>query len=225
MDPKDEQPFNREPWRRLLGADSGAPTQDMDRRVLSEAQRALMPRVGRWWLPASLAASLLLAVLIVQWQLADSGAPAHVTESDVLSAPTPIVADKAAPAAAMEALPKRQELPATRAADMPLPEVAQPTMESPRVQETAALADEQPAKAKPAADVIAPEPAQAESSAVTGKFHALTPSSGERRTAEQWYADIVELRATGRIKEADAELVRLKAAYPGWLESHQQPNP
>ena len=73
MDPRNDEPFDRTPWRRLLGADSGAPTQDMDRRILAEAGRALTPRVARWWLPASLAASLLLAVLIVQWQLADSG--------------------------------------------------------------------------------------------------------------------------------------------------------
>jgi hypothetical protein len=99
MDPRNDEPFDRTPWRRLLGSDSGAPTQGVDRRILAEARRALMPRVARWWLPASLAASLLLAVLIVQWQLADSGAPAHVTESDVLLAPAPIAADEAAPAA------------------------------------------------------------------------------------------------------------------------------
>jgi hypothetical protein len=224
MEPRNEEPFDREPWRRLLEADSGAPTQDMDRRILAEARRALVPRVGRWWLPASLAASLLLAVLLVQWQLADSGAPAHVTESDVLSAPARIAADEAAPAAATEALPQRQELPATRAADMPLPEVAPPTMESRRMPETATPAAP-PAAAASLPVAQEPAPAQAESSAVLGKFHALTPSSSEPRTAEQWYADIQALRATGRIKEADAELVRLKAAYPGWLESHQLQNP
>ena len=45
------------------------------------------------------------------------------------------------------------------------------------------------------------------------------------RTPEQWYADIEALRVAGRIEEADAELVRLKSKYPGWLESHQKKDP
>ncbi len=218
MDPRNDEPFDRTPWRRLLGADSGAPTPDMDRRIFAEARRALTPRVAGWWLPASLAASVLLAVLIVQWQLADSGAPAHVSESDVMLAPSTIAADEATPAAAMEALPQQQEMPSTRGAP-PAAAASVPLVQEP------ALTREQPAVAKSKADEVAPASAQAESSAVPEKFHALTQSSGEPRTAEQWYADIEELRATGRIEEADAELVRLKAAYPGWLESHQQPNP
>ena len=83
MEQKDQEPFDREAWRKLLGADAGAPTKEMDRRILAEARRALAPRIGRWWLPASLAASLLLAVLIVQSQLSDVGEPVAITEADV----------------------------------------------------------------------------------------------------------------------------------------------
>jgi hypothetical protein len=199
MDPRNDEPFDRRPWRRLLGADSGAPTQDVDRRILAEARRALMPRVARWWLPASLAASLLLAVLIVQWQLADSGAPAHVTESDVLLAPAPIAADEAAPAAAMELPAQRQEEPAKPAANVAPPLIDVPILESQR----------------------APV---AEAPAAFGKLRAKE-SYEESRTPEEWYADIEALRAAGRIKEADAELARFKSKYPGWLERHQQQNP
>jgi len=216
MDPKDEQPFNREPWRRLLGADSGAPTQDMDRRVLSEAQRALTPRVGRWWLPASLAASLLLAVLIVQWQLADSGAPAHVTESDVMSAPAPIATDEAAPAAAMES--------ANPATKLPPPLMDSPTLDSRR----ASAAPEVAQSTADAAATAAPAPVQEQAgaeSAVTAGMLKEKESYAESRTPEEWYADIEALRTAGRIKEADAELARFKSEYPGWLERHQQQNP
>jgi K(+)-stimulated pyrophosphate-energized sodium pump len=59
----------------------------VDRRILAEARRVLTPRIARWWLPASLAASLLLAILIVQWQLADSSPPTHVTELNFLLGP------------------------------------------------------------------------------------------------------------------------------------------
>jgi|APLak6261659701_1056019.scaffolds.fasta_scaffold11028_2 hypothetical protein len=235
MDPKNEEPFNREPWRRLLDADSGAPTQDMDRRILAEARRALTPRVVRWWLPASLAASVLLAVLIVQWQLADSGAPAHVTEYDVMSVPAPIEADEAAPAAAMELPAQRQEESAKAAANVPPPLTDLPPLEPRRApaSEATAAAPASPAAARSRADAtatLAPMPApvqeqaQAEPAAALGKLHAKE-SYEESRTPEEWYADIEALRTSGRIKEADAELARFKSKYPGWLERHQQQNP
>jgi hypothetical protein len=204
MEPRNEEPFDREPWRRLLEADSGAPAQDIDRRILAEARRALTPRVARWWLPASLAASLLLAVLIVQWQLADSGAPAPVTESDVLSAPAPIAADEAAPAAAMELPAQRQEESAKPAANLPPPFTDSPSPELRRA----------PAQAQ----------AEAESAVTLGMLKAKE-SYAESRTPEEWYAAIEALRTSGRIKEADAELARFKSEYPGWLESQQQQDP
>jgi len=196
MEPGNEEPFDRGPWRKLLEANSGAPTQDMDRRILAEARRALAPHIGRRWLPVSLAASVLLAVLIVQWQLSDSAAPVPVTESDVLSAPASIAADEAAPAAAMES--------AKPAANLPPPLLDLRTPESRR----------------------APAPAQAEAeSAVAPGTLKAKESYAESRTPEEWYAAIEALRTSGRIKEADAELARFKSEYPGWLESHQQQNP
>lgn len=231
MDPKNEEPFNREPWHQLLGTDSGAPTQAMDRRILAEARRALVPRVGRWWLPASLAASVLLAVLIVQWQLADSGAPGHVTESDVLVTPVPGAADKAAPAAALDLPAQRQEESAKPAANVPVPMKDLPPPESRGAPTAEATAETPapPAAARSSADAtatLAPAPAkmEAESAAAFGKLRAKE-SYEESRTPEEWYADIETLRTTGRIREADAELASFKSKYPGWLESHEQPNP
>jgi hypothetical protein len=243
MDPAKDEPFDREPWRRLLGADRGAPTQGMDRRILAEARRALTPRVARWWLPASLAASLVLAVLIVQWQLADSGAPALVTESDVLSAPAPVAAgDEDAPAAALEAAPQRQDTPATPSGNLAQPAVDVPAakLRTPRelaapAAEPAAAASAPPPRQEPAlarertkpvaassADAAADAPAQSESSRALGNFETRKESSDEARTPEEWYADIEALRAAGRNAEADAELARLMAAYPDWVPPRVQ---
>ena len=65
---------------------------------------------------------------------------------------------------------------------------------------------------------------QAESAGTPGMLKGKE-SYAESRTPEQWYADIEALRAAGRIKEADAELARLKTRYPGWLESHHKKDP
>jgi hypothetical protein len=224
MEPRNDEPFDRKPWRRLLDAESGAPAQDIDRRILAESRRALTPSVARWWLPASLAASVLLAVLIVQWQLADSGAPAPVTESDVLSPPAPIAADEAAPAAAMELPAQRQEESARPADNLPPPSTDSPSLE-PRRATTAAEVARSPADA---AATAAPAPAQEQAeaeSAVASSMLKAKESSAESRTPEEWYADIEALRTSGRIKEADAELARFKSRYPGWLEHHQLQNP
>lgn len=221
MERKEQEPFDREAWRRLLGADSGAPTKEIDRRILAGARRALAPRNGRWWLPASLAASLLLAVLIVQWQLADTGRPVPVTESDVLAVPTPGAADENAATAASELPAQPKELPAAVPAEVaPMPEI----------EERASLRN-QTAVAESASDsaaAAAPAPAQAQTGAESAPTIGLLKAEQSRaklRTPEQWYADIEALRAAGRIKEADAELVRLKSTYPGWLESHQKKDP
>lgn len=249
MERREQEPFDREAWRRLLGPDTGAPTKEIDRRILAEARRALAPRISRWWLPASLAASVLLAVLIVQWQLADVGKPAAVTESDVLAVPPIAPApDKAAPAE-MQRLPERQDEPASADYAVPPPRIELPAMESssapaaavsapppaaePALPEIEAgkLSRDQTAVAESAsvtAAAAAPAPAQAQTAAEpapTLGMLSARESRAELRTPEQWYADIEALRAAGRIKEADAELARLKARYPGWLESHQKKDP
>jgi len=217
MDPRNEEPFDRAPWRRLLDADSAAPAMDTDRGILAQARCAIVPATARWWLPASLAASLLLAVLIVQWQLADGGAPAHLSESDVLPAPAPAV-ELAAPPAGM---------PVPEARIAPVTDEATAAMAAPRKPEQD-LAREQPFNAKSHAETAIapppPAPAQAESPSAIGKLQMMK-SGDSPRTPEEWYARIEALRADGRMQEADEELARLEAAYPGWLERNRQPAP
>lgn len=91
MEKDQESPFPREPWQRLLQDRADTPPETTDARIRAVARKAVLPRAARWWLPASLAASLLLAVLIVQWQYGNEERPAVVTESDLATpvAPAP----------------------------------------------------------------------------------------------------------------------------------------
>ncbi|MGH8243190.1 MAG: hypothetical protein ACRETY_07545, partial [Steroidobacteraceae bacterium] len=69
MEQRDEQaPFPRQPWKRLLEDPADGPPETTDARIRAAARRDLTPRGRRWWLPASLAASFVLAVFIVQSQ-------------------------------------------------------------------------------------------------------------------------------------------------------------
>ena len=226
MERKEQEPFDREAWRRLLGADAGAPAKEIDRRVLAGARRALAPRIARWWLPASLAASLLLAVLIVQWQLADVGRPAAVTEDDVPTAASVEPARDGATPAEMEMPAPRQDAPASAITSVP-PHAAEPA--APAADDQSLLRNVTVTGTRSATNAVtATTPAQAEGKADdAGALGRLTAKEAyaELRTPEQWYADIEALRAAGRIKEADAELARLKSKYPGWLESHEKKDP
>lgn len=195
----EEQPIDREAWRRALGGGAGEPPRATDLRIRAEARRALAPPAGRWWLPASLAASLLLAVLIVQWQYDAMRAPAPVTESDVAPAEAsmpPAAADATAPAPAPVAEPRR--LPAATPAAAPVAD---------------GLA--------PAAAAPAPKSESPSAVGVAARQELMRAVAAEEmRAPEDWYAQIEELRASGRIEEAQAELDKLEAAYPGWVERH-----
>lgn len=82
MNEKDsEAPFPREPWKRLLETSGEGPPETTDARIRATARRDLAPRGRRWWLPASLAASFVLAVLIVQSEFGKIHRPL-VDESD-----------------------------------------------------------------------------------------------------------------------------------------------
>ncbi len=76
-----DKPIDRDGWRSLLAQGGGKPSELTDARIRAAARQAIPPRSARWWLPASLAASMLLAVLVVQWQYDRQAAPAIVSES------------------------------------------------------------------------------------------------------------------------------------------------
>jgi hypothetical protein len=83
MDEKDiEAPFPREPWQRLLADSADAPSETTDARIRAAARRDVAPRGRRWWLPASLAASFVLAVFVVQSQFGTLRVPARTDADD-----------------------------------------------------------------------------------------------------------------------------------------------
>jgi hypothetical protein len=209
MDPRENEPFDREPWRKLLGVEPGGPDREIEGRILDEARRAVAPRVTRWLLPASLAASVLIAVLIVQWQLAGGGAPAHVTESDVISVAPPDAADESVPLIMKEPPAERRDKSPAQPPNVPPPMIDLPQPETPST----------PATAAPVA-----APAQAQSQGALGNLYSRE-SEAKLHTPEEWYAEIEALRAAGKSREADEELARLKTAYPGWLEQHNRQKP
>lgn len=245
MDPRNDEPFDREAWRKLLGTDTGAPTRDMDRRILAESRRTLAPRVARWWLPASLAASLLLAVLLVQRQLAV--APAPVSESDVELPPAQDRYYDLSPPPAVDLPAEGSAVTQTPAAEVPAARFEMPMTLPPPAEEAPAaapvVAAPEPAlqemfvtgsrasEAKSAADqseaALAPPPpaASAVSSRMIGNLSAERENATTLRPAEEWYAEIVKLRAAGHAKEADEELAQFKITYPDWLEMEHKKDP
>jgi hypothetical protein len=199
-----------------------------DARIRAAARRALAPRPSRWWLPASLAASVLLAVMLVQWQYGDERAPDVVTESDVAA---PMSAAPAATDAAESAghAQEARQAPAADAAVAP-PSVPPPLMDLPKHDSTPAASAELETPVTgitagaPARAVAPATPAPAAESHSFGKLGALKESREAPRDPEEWYEEIEALRAAGRIDDAEAELARLEAAWPGWLEKNHPLN-
>lgn len=219
MQDEDNLP-DRDAWRRVLQRGAGEPPRATDERIRAQARRALAPHTGRWWLPASLAASLLLAVLVVQWQYEDIRSPALVTESDVAPeesrtmapAAMPAETDEAAPAADASTGPAQAPAPAPSQESFvasPMLEAPPPTAASPAVGKAAAAAPAPAAEAAPSAGI-----------AQRVEIQAHEVAAGEPATPEEWYARIEALRAAGQAEEAEAELRRLEAAFPGWLDRH-----
>ncbi|HEY7753513.1 MAG TPA: hypothetical protein VH856_06825 [Steroidobacteraceae bacterium] len=213
---EDDEPIDREAWRRVLTRGAGVPPRATDERIRAEARRALAPHTGRWWLPASLAASLLLAVVIVQWQYEAIRSPVPVTESDVAPAAVPAPASPAAPQAAS---PAESAAAASAAVEPAAADAAgkEASAELPMPEAEALREPAGRAAAVPAQDAAAPPVTGLRQ---IGDLRSTQEAAAKPRAPEQWYAEIEALRAAGRDAEADAELARLEEAYPGWLEEH-----
>ncbi|HEY5559429.1 MAG TPA: hypothetical protein VIK49_06840 [Steroidobacteraceae bacterium] len=233
MEADDDKPIAREPWQRLLRERYDAPPEVTDARIRAAARRALAPRPSRWWLPASLAASVLLAVMLVQWQYGDDRVPAYVTESDVAApmseAPPASDAPSADTAEAAGRAQEAWEAPAARS-DVAVPSVPPPLVERPEYSAPSEPTREReaPSTAVTATGSLQDEPpsapARAEAPRSLGKVSGLTESAAVPRDPAEWYREIEALRAEGRIEEAEAELARLEEAWPGWLEKNHPKN-
>ena len=230
MEADQDKPIAREPWQRLLRERYDAPPELTDARIRAAARRAYKSRAARWYLPVSLAASFLLAVMLVQWQFGGDNRPAVVTESDVVapmiltpSADAPEQAiDSTGRATAEELVPESRPAPASAAAvapaDLSAPLIDLPAAPAPA--QEAALERESAGLSETRANTKQSAPTRAEPSSEFSKLGALRKSDAESRAPEEWYAAIEVLRAAGRIEEADTELARLEAAWPGWLEKN-----
>jgi hypothetical protein len=250
MDEKDsEAPFPREPWKRLLEDSSDGPPETTDARIRAAARRGIVPGGRRWWLPASLAASFVLAVLIAQSQLGSIRSPV-LTESDsgtdaagedrILKgerADAPRQSGKAPAAPSRRAAPALEDEQVEEPGDAGSEFAADAAGAGPRVggpEHELKVSSEMPEEA-PAASAPAPaasaenatEPFPAadsarESSVAHPELQGVTTSvtSAKQRTPEAWYAEIEELRRLGQVEEANRELERLQKAYPGWLERY-----
>lgn len=218
MEPDQDPPIAREPWQRLLRERYDAPPEVTDARIRQAARRALAPRPSRWWLPASLAASVLLAVMLVQWQYGDDRAPAYVTESDVAA---PMSAAPAATDAGAAAGDERTTGAAESAGR------AQEAREVPAAKSEVAVPSTPPPMLDLPAYSTPPEMARERETPMTGitaSVPARDAAPAAPRDPEEWYEEIEALRAAGRIEDAEAELARLEAAWPGWLEKNHPQN-
>lgn len=206
----DDKPIDREAWRRALSRGDDAPPRATDERIRAQARRALAPHTGRWWLPASLAASLLLAVLIVQWQYEAIRAPQVMTESEI----APAARDSAG-----EAAPVREPEPSVPAAAdaVPAAAAAEEGVSSPAAPALRKKSEDSEVSGRRAPLEASAAPQAVAASSVAQRVEA---SAEQLQTPEAWYEQIEALRAAGRNEEAAAELEKLEAAYPGWLEQH-----
>jgi hypothetical protein len=217
---QDQQPVEREAWRRALEREGGEPPRATDERIRAEARRALAPRTGRWWLPASLAASLVLAVMMVQVQYQDSRIPIFAPEADLAPPPPaakePGAAPEAADAAATEAPAVLQDAPPA----LPPPEQSSESRSAMPPAEATEEFVPAPMIELPAAPVAQPQSGAVDAVGSLRSERASQKMRTDARTPEAWYADIAQLRAAGRDEEARTELAKLEEAHPGWLERH-----
>jgi hypothetical protein len=238
MENDQDPPFPRQPWQGLLQDRGDSPPETTDARIRAAAQRAVAPRAARGWLPASLAASFLLAVVLVQLQFGNGDEPAVVTESD-LAKPVPTqtpaaAAHETAPPLRKESAPRAVpfERPPVESAPEPEARLGGPEQDLKSASEWVEE-ESDPPELPPLAetDLPARDLPEAPTTAVTAESRAAPQTSGfvkerdaRQRTPEAWYAEIEALRKAGRIEEADAELARFEAAYPDWPEKNHPPD-
>jgi hypothetical protein len=205
-------------------AASASPPPELDAVILARSRAALDAgrRARRWWIPASVAATALIAFsLVTRVQQEVDGGPA----ADVATLPRPAAvrdSDSPSPAAIAPELeaPPLQPAP-TAEADAPAGKRSVPPRQSmPR--ETSA----QTLEPAPLADTPAPAPA-----ATPRQDPAHVANAAEKAgriappiTPEAWLKKIEALEAAGRTEEAARERALLEKAYPGWLEGGQGPH-
>jgi len=248
MDEKDETPpFPREPWQKLLSDADVGPSETTDARIRAAARRDLAPRGHRWWLPASLAASFVLAVFIVQSQfgtlrvpvVSESGGAGGTIEARIIdreeadaarpAGEAPAARSKRAAASMEEASEdafgyQDSELAADSAGTGPMIGGPEHDVQAATELPEEAMARELPASpaAETSAAAAAAQPDELADSIVSKAGRLRREALPHSATPEAWYAEIERLRAAGKDAEADRQLEHLKIVYPGWLEQRAE---
>ena len=226
------------------GAAGGSPPASVDATILGRSRDAVRAssRSRRWWIPASVAATALIAVSLVTriQHEAATGLPensvvtARKPSAEATSAaPGPSLVQDSSPQPAPDApaaIEDAPPLPADREAEkrgMP------PRQAMPRVKSTP---EAPPASADPDTGAAPVGAALVEASGLprVAPAPAVTaPAAAAARTAERaaapvtpeaWLERIEALETAGRLEEAARERALLEEAYPGWLAARTGPH-
>jgi len=205
------------------------PPPQLDETILARSRAAVRPasQSRRWWIPASVAATALIAFSLVTQieREAKGGRPATPAVTTAPQAAVP--ADEQADS---ELVAAGSGTDAASAREAPLAETATPTgkrsvpprQSMPRQAYAPAQRDEPLTDAPPpAAAGVAKTLQEPAAAAVTAEKPGAAAAP---MTAEAWLEKIEALEAAGRTEEAARQRALLEKAYPGWLESRQGPH-
>jgi len=207
MTANEDKPVDREAWRRLLDGDGEGPPELTDARIRAQARRAIAPRTGRWWLPASLAASLLLAVLLVQWQYAGPGAPpAVVSEADVATSPAAHPVPGHQDESLMDAAPPQPAPPPPDAAPRRQDRYLADTPTTAITRQDAAQAERDGRFVAPAPPVVPPPAIDRPATVDTPAGNAVAADAAPAPAAERTKKEVSEVVVTGsRVRTSETK--------------------
>lgn len=188
------------------------PPPHVDTAVKARAREALRSRraAPRWWIPASLAATVLLAFTVVLQVDRQTGREA-------------VPSDAAAPAelASAESAAESPSGDAHSASGMPA-RIAPATPPPAADREPTDAASGPASLAAPPPPPAAAREAPIERRAAPAPMSAASAPAGELPSPEDWLRRIEELEAQSLHEAAEAERARLEQAYPGWLEQRER---
>ena len=215
-------------------SDSIEPPAALDEIVLDRARRAIQApkplpryRAPRWAFPAALAATLLLTLSValnVGFNLRPRPG-SFESHQQVASAPDTQSATDGQPSrdSQSSALPGPSAQTLSRqTGETPSPPDANAAQVRERTNAPEATADGPRERAN--ADQVAALPAasSAKRSQAMSSAKRLDPSRGD---PDSWLQHIRKLREAGKTSEADAQLRRFEAAFPGYPTTAAQPGP
>ncbi len=231
--PENKDPIDREAWRKLLAEQHAAVPPEIDARIRAEARQALAttPRQRRWLLPVSLAASVLVAVLL-STQMSEQTEPTAVTESDIAivsdadrqAASGGVAQDFADESSGVVADAPAEAIVSARGAAPP-PASAPAALPPPARGPEAAPAAAKAAIAEPMLQRGSRAERTANQAVAADEMLRSFAEADAEKTPQEWLADIARLRAAGRDEDADSELARFDAAYPGWWQQTGETRP